>query len=189
MHRASPACPRGIGLATWLAVGALGMCLLLASSGLANSRLEDIADRGVALEVPSSYRGQTAAPLAGIEQLRVQPDQPARVLIDERSGIIVMGAGVRISHVVLAQGNLTVRSPKRRRSPSPIRSPRGDTVVVPQTRGEVEESGGDPALLEQGVVARAAGRRPQCARRRTTRPDRHPAGDQGGALQAEIVGM
>jgi flagellar P-ring protein FlgI len=59
--------------------------------------------------VPSSYRGQTAALLTEIEQLRVQPDQPARIVIDERSGIIVMGAAVRISQVAVAQGNLTVR--------------------------------------------------------------------------------
>jgi flagellar P-ring protein FlgI len=105
----------------------------------------------VALEVPSSYRGQTAALLTEIEQLSVQPDQPARVVIDERSGIIVMGAGVRISQVAIAQGNLTVRVTETPQVSQPNPLAEGDTVVVPRTRVEVEEGGGNMALLEEGV--------------------------------------
>jgi flagellar P-ring protein precursor FlgI len=105
----------------------------------------------VALEVPSSYRGQTAALLTEIEQLRVQPDQPARVVIDERSGIIVMGAGVRISQVAVAQGNLTVRVTETPQVSQPNPLAEGDTVVVPRTRVEVEEGGGNMVLLEEGV--------------------------------------
>jgi flagellar P-ring protein FlgI len=105
----------------------------------------------VALEVPSSYRGQTAALLTEIEQLRVQPDQPARVVIDERSGIIVMGAGVRISQVAVAQGNLTVRVTETPQVSQPNPLADGDTIVVPRTRVEVEEGGGNMALLEEGV--------------------------------------
>ena len=105
----------------------------------------------VALEVPSSYRGQTAALLTEIEQLRVQPDQPARIIIDERSGIIVMGAGVRISQVAVAQGNLTVRVTETPQVSQPNPLAEGDTVVVPRTRVEVEEGGGNMALLKEGV--------------------------------------
>ena len=47
--------------------------------------------------------------LTDIEQLRVEPDQAARVIIEEASGTIVMGANVRISTVAIAQGNLTIR--------------------------------------------------------------------------------
>jgi flagellar P-ring protein FlgI len=105
----------------------------------------------VALEVPSSYRGQTAALLTEIEQLSVQPDQPARIVLDERSGIIVMGAGVRISQVAIAQGNLTVRVTETPQVSQPNPLAEGDTVVVPRTRVEVEEGGGKMALLEEGV--------------------------------------
>jgi flagellar P-ring protein precursor FlgI len=105
----------------------------------------------VALEVPSSYRGQTAMLLTEIEQLMVQPDQPARIVIDERSGIIVMGAGVRISQVAVAQGNLTVRVSETPQVSQPNPLADGDTVVVPRTQVEVEEAGGNMALLEQGV--------------------------------------
>jgi flagellar P-ring protein precursor FlgI len=102
-----------------------------------------VTDPGtVALSVPSSYRGQTAALLTEIEQLRVQPDQSARVVIDERSGIVVMGAGVRVSEVAVAQGNLTVRVTETPQVSQPNPLAEGDTVVVPRTRVEVEEGGG-----------------------------------------------
>ena len=105
----------------------------------------------VALDVPSSYRGQTAVLLTEIEQLMVQPDQRARVVIDERSGIIVMGASVRISEVAVAQGNLTVRVTETPQVSQPNPLAEGDTVVVPRTRVEVEEDNGNMVLLEEGV--------------------------------------
>jgi flagellar P-ring protein FlgI len=101
--------------------------------------------------VPPSYRGQTAVLLTEIEQLTVQPDQRARVVIDERSGIIVMGAGVRISEVAVAQANLTVRVTETPQVSQPNPLAEGDTVVVPRTRVEVEEDGGNMVLLEEGV--------------------------------------
>ena len=56
-----------------------------------------------------AIRGDATAMLTDIEQLPVEPDQIARVVIDEKSGVIVMGSDVRISTVALAQGNLTIR--------------------------------------------------------------------------------
>jgi flagellar P-ring protein precursor FlgI len=106
----------------------------------------------VALSVPPPYQGQTAALLTEIEQLRVEPDQPARVLIDEQSGIIVMGENVRISQVALAQGNLTVRVTEIPQVSQPNPLGEGDTVVVPRTRVEVDEGPGKRMLvLEEGV--------------------------------------
>ena len=63
----------------------------------------------VQLAIPPEMRGNMVGLMAGIEQLRVEPDQPARVVIDQAAGIIVMGENVRISTVAVAQGNLTVR--------------------------------------------------------------------------------
>jgi flagellar P-ring protein precursor FlgI len=105
----------------------------------------------VALQVPSSYRGQIAALLTEIEQLRVEPDQRARIVIDERSGIIVMGDAVRISQVAVAQGNLTVRITETPQVSQPNPLAEGDTVVVPRTRVEVEEDGARMIVLEAGV--------------------------------------
>ncbi len=58
---------------------------------------------------PASYPGNIVALLTEIEQLKVEPDLPAKVVIDEQSGVIVMGSDVRISTVAIAQGNLTIR--------------------------------------------------------------------------------
>ncbi len=63
----------------------------------------------VAVAMPASFKGDLVSLLTDIEQLRVEPDQPARVVIDEQNGVIVMGENVRISTVAIAQGSLTVR--------------------------------------------------------------------------------
>ena len=63
----------------------------------------------VQLTVPASYPKGVVGLLADVEQLKVNPDEAAKVIIDEQSGVIVMGKDVRISTVAIAQGNLTIR--------------------------------------------------------------------------------
>jgi len=63
----------------------------------------------VLVTMPSGYQGDVVSLLTDIEQLKVEPDQLARVVIDEANGVIVMGENVRISTVAVAQGNLTVK--------------------------------------------------------------------------------
>ncbi len=94
----------------------------------------------VRLEVPDSYRGNVVNLLTDIEQLRVEPDQLARVVIDEQSGIIVMGENVRISTVAIAQGNLIIRitETKQVSQPGPFADV-GTTTTVPRTDIEVIE--------------------------------------------------
>ena len=77
--------------------------------------------------------------LAEIEQLRVQPDQAARVVIEEASGTIVMGANVRVSTVAIAQGNLTVRITETPQASQPAPLSNGQTVVTPRTNIEVDD--------------------------------------------------
>jgi len=77
--------------------------------------------------------------LAGIEQLRVMPDQIARVVIEEASGTIVMGNDVRISTVAVAQGNLTIRITETPQVSQPNPLSNGQTVVTPQTQIEVDD--------------------------------------------------
>ena len=95
----------------------------------------------VHVEVPDSYRGNVVNLLTDIEQLRVEPDQLARVVIDEQSGIIVMGENVRISTVAIAQGNLTIRITETEQvsQPGPFANV-GATTTVPRTEIEVTES-------------------------------------------------
>ena len=105
------------------------------------------------LKVPQNYRDNVVDLLTDVEQLRVQPDQLARVIIDEQSGIIVMGENVRISTVAIAQGNLTIRITETEQvsQPGPF-SNVGTTTTVDRTGIEVDESGSNQlALLNGGV--------------------------------------
>jgi len=77
--------------------------------------------------------------LAEVEQLRVQPDQMARVVIEEASGTIVMGAQVRVSTVAIAQGNLTIRITETPQVSQPNALSGGQTAVVPRTGIEVDD--------------------------------------------------
>lgn len=92
----------------------------------------------VTINVPKNYGGNMIRLLTEVEQLRVEPDQRARVLLDERSGIIVMGKDVRVSQVAVAQGNLTVTITEQPEVSQPAPFSRGETTVVPRTGIKVE---------------------------------------------------
>jgi flagellar P-ring protein precursor FlgI len=77
--------------------------------------------------------------IAQIETLTVTPDHVARVIIDEATGTIVMGANVRISTVAIAQGNLTIRITEQPQVVQPNPLSGGETAVVPRTQIEVDD--------------------------------------------------
>ncbi|HYD31005.1 MAG TPA: flagellar basal body P-ring protein FlgI [Azospirillaceae bacterium] len=95
----------------------------------------------VLLTVPPHRRGDVVGLMTEIEQIRVEPDQAARVVIDEKSGVIVMGENVRISTVAVAQGNLTVKITETPQVSQPAPFSQGQTTVVPRTDIEVDEGG------------------------------------------------
>jgi flagellar P-ring protein precursor FlgI len=76
--------------------------------------------------------------LATIEELRIEPDSPATVVIDEASGTIVMGANVRISTVAIAQGNLTIRVTEAPEVSQPNAFSNGKTKTVPRSSISVD---------------------------------------------------
>ncbi len=107
----------------------------------------------IMVDVPNDFPGGTVGLVTEIEQLRITPDQVARVVIDEQSGVIVMGENVRISTVAIAQGNLTIRITETPQvsQPNPL-SETGETVVVDRTRVQVsEDEERRLAVLSQGV--------------------------------------
>ncbi len=63
----------------------------------------------IEVEIPNIYKDKLVSLLTKIEQLKVQPDQLARIVIDEASGIVVIGKDVRINKLAVAQGNLTIK--------------------------------------------------------------------------------
>src|SRR5439155_25357043 len=105
----------------------------------------------VQLTIPKKFHGNVVALLTEIEQLQVEPDLTAKVVIDERSGIIVMGRDVRVSTVAVAQGNLTVTISETPQVSQPGPFSRGETRVVPRTRIGVQEDGKKLAVVKEGV--------------------------------------
>ena len=105
----------------------------------------------VQLTIPQKFQGNVVALLTEIEQLQVEPDLAAKVVIDERSGIIVMGRDVRVSTVAVAQGNLTVTISEAPQVSQPQPFSRGQTRVVPRTRIGVQEDGKRLAVVREGV--------------------------------------
>jgi flagellar P-ring protein precursor FlgI len=87
--------------------------------------------------------------VAELGQLEVDPDQTARVVIDERTGTIVIGSEVKISTVAVAHGNITVRVTETPQVSQPLPfSQGGQTVVVPNTQVDVNEAGGTVATVQ-----------------------------------------
>lgn len=101
----------------------------------------------VELRLPGNARGSMIDLLARVERLTVNVDQPARVVVDEASGTVVMGADVRISRAAIAQGPLTIRVTETPQVSQPgAFAEAGETVVVPRTTIDVDDGGGNRKL-------------------------------------------
>ena len=94
----------------------------------------------VQLNRPVGYEKSLVQMLIDMERLEIEPDQRARVVIDERTGIIVMGSDVRINSVAIAQGNLTITISETPlvSQPAPF-SEQGQTAVVPRTNIAIDD--------------------------------------------------
>ena len=94
------------------------------------------------VEIPNDYEGNVVGLITDIEQLRIEPDQLARIIIDEQSGTIVMGDNVKISTVAIAQGSLTIRVTETPQvsQPGPFAEV-GETETVARTDVQVDEDG------------------------------------------------
>ena len=112
---------------------------------------EPLDPSSVKITIPQKFQGNVVALLTEIEQLQVEPDLAAKVVIDERSGIIVMGRDVRVSTVAVAQGNLTVTISETPQVSQPQPFSRGQTRVAPRTRIGVQEDGKKLAVVKEGV--------------------------------------
>ena len=107
--------------------------------GLPTAQANDPAT--VVMKTPDSYKGEIIELITDIEQLRVETDQIAKVVIDEQSGTIVMGENVRINPVAIAQGALTIRVTETPQVSQPLPfSNTGTTEVVPRTEIEIDEN-------------------------------------------------
>lgn len=106
----------------------------------------------VSVQVPAEYRSRSIEFIAEIERLTVETDRPARVVINERTGTIVMGKEVRISPVAIMHGNLTVeiQTSFTVSQPPPLSS--GTTEVVPEVGVGIKEEKARNLVLKEGAT-------------------------------------
>ena len=107
----------------------------------------------VTITVPEAYRTSMPELMARIETLPVETDAPARVVINERSGTVVVGGQVRLGIAAVGHGNLSVRITTQLTASQPSAFARtGDTVVVPNTQVDVREQNARLVALEEGTT-------------------------------------
>ncbi len=120
---------------------------------LGSNRARVVDPGTVAVQVPAEYRTALPDLMARLEPLPITADAPARVVINERSGTIVVGANVRISSAAVAHGNLSVRISTQFQVSQPEALSRGgETVVVPNTQVDVREGTARLVELEEGTT-------------------------------------
>jgi flagellar P-ring protein FlgI len=103
------------------------------------------------IQVPEQFRGQLVNFIAGLENLPVRPDAVARIVVNEKTGTIVMGEGVRIATVAVSHSNLNLVISERDQVSQPAPLSKGQTVVVPDTEIEMTEEAGNLVVMEMGV--------------------------------------
>lgn len=141
--------------------------------------------RTVALQKPVNIG--TTRFIAELGDLRVQPDAPARVVVDQRTGTVVIGKNVQISTVAMTHGNLTVRVTETPEVSQPEPFGRGRTVVVPRTQITAEEQGGHLAVIGGSDLQTLVKGLNQIGLKPTDIIAILQAVKTAGALQAELV--
>jgi flagellar P-ring protein FlgI len=106
----------------------------------------------VRIHLPYNFNGNIVDLLTDVEQLVVETDLPAKIIIDENSGIIVMGADVRVSMVAVAQSNLTVSITESPIVSQPEPFSRGETEEVPRTDIEIATRDSNLAVVPDSVT-------------------------------------
>ncbi len=106
----------------------------------------------VHIEIPRAYQGNLVPLIASVENLEITPDSIAKVVVDERTGTVVLGRDVRLSHVAVAHGNLQVTVQESAQVSQPGPFSQGQTVVVPETAINVREENRNLHLLEGATL-------------------------------------
>lgn len=113
----------------------------------------------VVVAVPMGYNNNVVGFVAAMEELTITPDNAAKVVINERTGTVVMGGNVSIDEVAVAQGSLSIRITREQDVSQPPPFSGGDTVVTNKTKVDVTEDKGHvlmlPATTNVGDVVQA----------------------------------
>lgn len=105
------------------------------------------------IDIPAEYKQNLVGFITKIEQLEVIPDQRARVIIDDSSGIVVLGENVKISKVAIAHGSLTIQVKEAQEVSQPNSFGQGSTQQTTDTNVEISEGGkGNMVVLDSGTT-------------------------------------
>ncbi len=109
--------------------------------------------RNLDVFLPVHYSDNQVGFIAELESLKVVPDKISKIVINERTGTIVMGSEVRISSVAISQGGVTIRIGTEYDviQPGPL-SPKGETAIVPSTTVEIKEKKPSSVVLSDGAT-------------------------------------
>ncbi|WP_272700642.1 flagellar basal body P-ring protein FlgI [Desulfovibrio sp. Fe33] len=121
-----------------------------ASMGGQFARAKDIST--IDLELPDRFRGNMVPLMASLENLDISPDGKAKVVVDEKTGTVVLGQDVRLSRVAVAHGNLQIVVSETEQVSQPGPFSDGETVVTPQTDIQVLEQNNQLMLMEGATL-------------------------------------
>jgi flagellar P-ring protein precursor FlgI len=113
------------------------------------ARAEDAGT--IEIRVPDRYVGNTVSLLASLSALDVETDNKAKVVINERTGTVVMGDQVRISTIAIAHGNLSIVVQENANVSQPLPFSDGQTVASPNTQIDVQEDGNQLVVVPKGI--------------------------------------
>jgi flagellar P-ring protein precursor FlgI len=108
----------------------------------------------VAVKTPEEQKPNPVKFVSMIENLDVKPDNAARIVVDEKTGTVVMGEHVLIATVAVSHGNITVQVKEDANVSQPLPFARGRTVNTPDTQIKVEEDRGRWAVIPEGITIR-----------------------------------
>jgi flagellar P-ring protein precursor FlgI len=110
-----------------------------------------LSSAAVEVAIPAKYLQEPTVFMAEIERLPVHPDQRARIVIDEKTGTVVMGEDVRIATLAIAHGNLSIQISQTKQVSQPGPLSGGTTADVSNTQVAVQEESRSLAMVSEGV--------------------------------------
>jgi flagellar P-ring protein precursor FlgI len=121
-----------------------------ASMGGQFAKAKDIST--IDLELPDRFRGNMVPLMASLEDLDISPDGKAKVVVDEKTGTVVLGQDVRLSRVAVAHGNLQIVVSETQQVSQPGPFSDGTTVITPQTDIQVQQQNKQLMLMEGATL-------------------------------------
>lgn len=106
------------------------------------------------ITIPGELRHNPVKFLAILEGLEIKPDTFAKIVVDEKTGTVVIGENVRISTVAISHGNISVQIKEDQKVSQPLPFSSGTTVATPDTQMRIEEEKGKFMIMEGGISIR-----------------------------------